>query len=194
MLIYLRAAASFVAILTSAGLAIGLALQGSLSNFAGGLMILFFKPFKVGDFIKTETADGTVQDISIMYTNAAHAGRQEGSAQRQLSNDVITDFSGTIPGALISASRRILRGRGEDQRPADGRGARNESVLKDRPPGRPWTNPGRHPAAYPACWAKDFEWWATNIAPLRRKGRTEAQARPAGRAGVRQFKKALRDG
>jgi small conductance mechanosensitive channel len=43
---------SFVAAIGAAGLAIGLALQGSLANFAGGVLILFFKPFKVGDFIK----------------------------------------------------------------------------------------------------------------------------------------------
>lgn len=61
-------ATSFVAILTSAGVAIGLALQGSLSNFAGGLMILIFKPFRVGDYIESAEVSGTVQDISIFYT------------------------------------------------------------------------------------------------------------------------------
>lgn len=61
-------ATSFVAILTSAGVAIGLALQGSLSNFAGGLMILIFKPFRVGDYIESAEVSGTVSDISIFYT------------------------------------------------------------------------------------------------------------------------------
>ena len=61
-------ATSFVAILTSAGVAIGLALQGSLSNFAGGLMILIFKPFRIGDYIESAEVSGTVQDISIFYT------------------------------------------------------------------------------------------------------------------------------
>ena len=61
-------ATSFVAILTSAGVAIGLALQGSLSNFAGGLMILIFKPFRVDDYIESAEVSGTVQDISIFYT------------------------------------------------------------------------------------------------------------------------------
>ena len=61
-------ATSLVAILTSAGVAIGLALQGSLSNFAGGLMILIFKPFRVGDYIESAEVSGTVQDISIFYT------------------------------------------------------------------------------------------------------------------------------
>lgn len=61
-------ATSFVTIFASAGLAIGMALQGTLSNFAGGLMILIFKPFKVGDYIESNGAAGTVKDITIIYT------------------------------------------------------------------------------------------------------------------------------
>ncbi len=61
-------ATSFITILASCGVAIGLALQGSLSNFAGGLMILFFKPFKVGDFIEASGESGTVVEISVVYT------------------------------------------------------------------------------------------------------------------------------
>lgn len=61
-------ATSFLTILASCGVAIGLALQGSLSNFAGGLMILFFKPFKVGDYIEAAGESGTVRDISVVYT------------------------------------------------------------------------------------------------------------------------------
>ena len=59
---------SFLTIFTSAGVAVGLALQGALSNFAGGLMILIFKPFKVGDFIENGVVMGTVKDITIIYT------------------------------------------------------------------------------------------------------------------------------
>ncbi len=59
---------SFITILASCGVAIGLALQGSLSNFAGGLMILFFKPFKVGDYIEAAGESGTVVEISVVYT------------------------------------------------------------------------------------------------------------------------------
>lgn len=57
-----------VAVLGSCGLAIGLALQGSLSNFAGGLMILIFKPFKAGDYVEACGNAGTVQAISMLYT------------------------------------------------------------------------------------------------------------------------------
>ena len=59
---------SVVAILASCGLAVGLALQGALGNFAGGLMILIFKPFRVGDYIESEGSVGYVRDISIFYT------------------------------------------------------------------------------------------------------------------------------
>lgn len=59
---------SFMTILASCGLAVGLAFQGSLSNLAGGLMILIFKPFKVGDFIETGGKKGTVHDITVFYT------------------------------------------------------------------------------------------------------------------------------
>lgn len=61
-------ATSFITILASCGVAIGLALQGALSNFAGGLMILFFKPFKVGDYIEASGESGTVVGITVVYT------------------------------------------------------------------------------------------------------------------------------
>ena len=59
---------SFVAILGAAGLAVGLALQGSLSNFAGGVLTLVFKPFKVGDLIEAQGQTGVVQEIQIFNT------------------------------------------------------------------------------------------------------------------------------
>ena len=59
---------SFVTILGSAGVAIGLALQGGLSNIAGGIIILLFKPFEVGDFIDTHADSGTVKAINLFYT------------------------------------------------------------------------------------------------------------------------------
>jgi small conductance mechanosensitive channel len=59
---------SFIAILGAAGLAVGLALQGTLQNFAGGVMILLFKPFKVGDFIDAQGYTGVVARIEIFIT------------------------------------------------------------------------------------------------------------------------------
>lgn len=59
---------TFVAMLSAIGLAIALALQGNLSNFSSALVILFFKPFKVGDFIETGSNLGTVQEIQMLFT------------------------------------------------------------------------------------------------------------------------------
>jgi small conductance mechanosensitive channel len=59
---------SFIAILGAAGLAVGFALQGSLANFAGGVLILLFKPFKIGDFIDASGYTGTVSGIQILNT------------------------------------------------------------------------------------------------------------------------------
>ncbi len=59
---------SFIAILGAAGLAVGMALSGTLQNFAGGVMILLFKPFKVGDFIDAQGYKGTVKEIQIFNT------------------------------------------------------------------------------------------------------------------------------
>jgi small conductance mechanosensitive channel len=60
--------ASFVAIVGAAGLAIGLALQGSLANFAAGVLILIFRPFEVGDFVEVAGVSGAVQNIQIFTT------------------------------------------------------------------------------------------------------------------------------
>lgn len=59
---------SFIALFASAGVAIGMALSGTLQNFAGGVMILLFKPFKVGDFIEAQGQSGSVKEIQIFNT------------------------------------------------------------------------------------------------------------------------------
>ncbi len=59
---------SFIAVIGAAGLAVGLALQGTLQNFAGGVIILLFKPYKVGDYISTQGYSGTVKEIQIFTT------------------------------------------------------------------------------------------------------------------------------
>ncbi|WP_052469260.1 mechanosensitive ion channel family protein [Pseudomonas massiliensis] len=59
---------SFVAAIGAAGLAVGLALQGSLSNFAGGVLILLFRPFRIGDWIEAQGVSGTVDAIQIFHT------------------------------------------------------------------------------------------------------------------------------
>ena len=60
--------ASFIAVVGAAGLAVGLALQGSLANFASGVLMLIFKPFRVGDFVEAGGAKGTVKEIQIFNT------------------------------------------------------------------------------------------------------------------------------
>jgi small conductance mechanosensitive channel len=60
---------SIVALIGAAGLAIGLAMQGSLANFAAGMLIIFFRPFRVGDFIAAADTSGTVEEISIFTTH-----------------------------------------------------------------------------------------------------------------------------
>ena len=59
---------SFIALFASAGVAVGMALSGTLQNFAGGVMILIFKPFKVGDYIEAQGQSGTVKEIQIFNT------------------------------------------------------------------------------------------------------------------------------
>jgi small conductance mechanosensitive channel len=59
---------TFIAMLTAASLAVAMAFNGTLSNFAGGVMILFFKPFKIGDFINAQGYSGTVKEILIFVT------------------------------------------------------------------------------------------------------------------------------
>ncbi len=85
---------SFVAVLGAAGLAIGLALQGSLQNFAGGVIILIFRPFKVGDFIKAQGEIGTVLEIQIFNTVLlSPQNRRVIVPNGGLSNGTITNFT-----------------------------------------------------------------------------------------------------
>lgn len=85
---------SFVAILGAAGLAVGLSLQGSLSNFAGGMLIILFKPFKLGDVIEAQGVSGTVKDIHIFVTQLQTANNQVIFIPNgALSNGTIINFS-----------------------------------------------------------------------------------------------------
>jgi small conductance mechanosensitive channel len=87
-------ATSFVAVLTTCAAAIGLALQGSLSNFAGGIMILLFKPFKVGDYIEAAGESGTVSEISVVYTELLTFDNKRITIPNgTLTNSVIENYS-----------------------------------------------------------------------------------------------------
>lgn len=85
---------SFAALLASAGVAIGMALSGNLANFAGGLIILLFKPYKIGDYIESMGTGGTVKEIQIFHTILTTVDNKviyipNGS----LSSGVVTNFS-----------------------------------------------------------------------------------------------------
>lgn len=91
--------ASVVTVIASAGVAIGLALQGALSNVAGGIMILLFRPFRLGDFVDTAGHSGTVTDIGIFYTVLTTGD-----------NKVVTIPNGTIMGdSVINYSMKDTR-------------------------------------------------------------------------------------
>lgn len=83
-------AASFVTVLGSVGLAVGLAMQGALSNFAGGILLVVFRPFKVGDHVTVSGQSGVVQSISIFYTTILSDD-----------NTVVTLPNGTLTNAPI---------------------------------------------------------------------------------------------
>lgn len=85
---------SFIAVLGAAGLAVGLALQGTLSNFAAGVMLILFKPFKIGDFIEGGGVLGTVKEIQIFNTILASPdNRKIILPNSKVSGDTITNFS-----------------------------------------------------------------------------------------------------
>lgn len=91
------ATTSAVAVLGSAGVAVGLALQGSLSNFAGGVLILLLKPFRVGDYIVEHSGgkEGTVTEISIFYTKLLSADNKMILVPNgTLANCTVTNVSG----------------------------------------------------------------------------------------------------
>ncbi|WP_154855271.1 mechanosensitive ion channel family protein [Cyclobacterium xiamenense] len=92
---------AFIAVLGAAGLAVGLALQGSLANFAGGILILIFKPFKVGDTIEAQGTLGSVEKIAILYTTVRNFDNKVVTIPNgALANNSIVNFS-------IKPTRRI---------------------------------------------------------------------------------------
>lgn len=85
---------SFAAILAAAGLAVGLALQGSLSNFAGGVLIILLKPFRIGDWIEAQGVSGSVEEISLFYTHIITFNNQRAVIPNgELSNNKVINYS-----------------------------------------------------------------------------------------------------
>ena len=92
---------SFIAILGAAGLAVGLALQGSLANFAGGALIMIFKPFKVGDLIEAQGEIGVVKEIEIFTTKLT------GLSNKQIIIPNGTLSNGNIVNYTVLGTRRV---------------------------------------------------------------------------------------
>jgi len=106
---------SFIALLGAAGLAVGMALSGTLQNFAGGVMILIFKPFKVGDFITTQGYSGTVKEIRIFVTVLTTPDNKTIFIPNgPLSNGSLTNFS-TQPRRRVSWTFGIAYGDNYDK-------------------------------------------------------------------------------
>ncbi|NQV87231.1 MAG: mechanosensitive ion channel [Woeseiaceae bacterium] len=85
---------SFIAIFGAAGLAIGLALQGSLSNFASGVLIVLFRPYRVGDFVEAAGISGIVEEVQILTTIMRTAdNKQIIVPNSQIMNSIITNYS-----------------------------------------------------------------------------------------------------
>lgn len=88
------ATTSFVAVIGAAGLAVGLALQGSLANFAGGVLILMFRPYRVGEFIEAQGVMGTVDSVQIFHTILLTGDNKTVTIPNgTLSNGIITNYS-----------------------------------------------------------------------------------------------------
>lgn len=128
--------ASLVAMLGAAGLAVGLALQGTLSNVAAGVMLLIFRPFRVGDFVDVQGASGTVKDMGLFITELTTADNiQVTVPNSQIWGNVVKNYS-------VNATRRmevnvsIALGQDPDRAMAAIREvlAHDERILKDPAP------------------------------------------------------------
>ena len=128
--------ASVVTVLATAGLAVGMSLQGALSNLAGGIMLLIFRPFNVGDYVQAGGEEGTVRDIALFYTVImTNDNRRIIVPNGTLMNSNVTNFT-------AEGKRRVdlvfSCGKGEDiekvQKLMTGEMEKHEKVLKDPAP------------------------------------------------------------
>ncbi len=157
---------SFVTALASCGVAIGLALQGALGNLAGGIMILVFKPFKVGDYITTAQTSGTVTNITIMYTVLTTPENKVITIPNgMLTNSVIENYSASEERRVdlsfstgyecdIDKVKAILLDAAN----------KHEKVLKDPQPFARLTNHGDNALEYTLrVWCKAPDFWDVNF-------------------------------
>lgn len=156
------ATTSFVAVIGAAGLAVGLALQGQLSNFAGGALILFLKPFVVGDFIEAQGVMGVVQAVRIFDTILLTPDNKTVHVPNgALSNGVLTNYSaqetrrvdftfGIGYGDNIDKARSIIEDIAQ----------KNDKVLKDPEPFIGLVELGDSSVNFAVrLWAKADDYW-----------------------------------
>lgn len=158
--------ASVVAVIASAGVAVGLALQGSLSNLAGGIMILIFKPFKIGNLVETAGHSGIIEDIGIFYT-----------VMRTLDNRQVTIPNGTVmASSVINVSAYDTRrvdftfsvAYGTDVSRVNTilleEAAKHELVLKDPEPFSRLAKQNESSLDFTLrVWAKSEDYWTVNF-------------------------------
>ena len=157
---------TFVTLLTSAGVAIGLALQGALSNLAGGLLILLFHPFRVGDYIEGGGAAGTVTDITVIYTKLLTPDNKVVTIPNgALTNANITDFS-VMPNRRIDLTIGASYEADVDKvkevllKVAEG----HELILKDPAPFIAVSNHNESSVDYLfRVWCKKEDYWTVNF-------------------------------
>lgn len=112
---------SFIAMIGAAGLAIGLALQGSLANFAGGVLIMLFRPFRAGDWIEAQGVSGSVDSIQIFHTTLKTADNKVVIVPNgALSNGHITNYCASRVGVPTSISVSITPATSKSARGAAG--------------------------------------------------------------------------
>jgi len=153
---------SFFAVLGAAGLAIGLSLQGSLSNFAGGILIILFKPMRVGDYIEAQGEGGTVAAIRIFNTKLVTSTNQVIYIPNgALSNGVIKNFSKELTrksdltiGVAYSSDLRQVK------EILNAIAARDERILKEPAPSIQVKQLAENAVNFQVqAWAKNEHYW-----------------------------------
>lgn len=158
--------ASISAVIASIGVGISLAVQGTLSNFAGGVIIIVMRPFKLGDYITSNDVSGTVEDIKLFYTNIVTPDNKAISIPNgSLANNVIVNVSAketrrcdvTVSAAYgsdVDAVREIIRKVCEE----------NELILKDPEPFIKLSNMGTSSLDFVVrVWCKNGDYWTVNF-------------------------------
>ncbi|MBQ7225509.1 MAG: mechanosensitive ion channel [Clostridia bacterium] len=157
----------FSAALASVGVTVGLALQGGLSNIAGGVMVVAFKPFELGDYVEAAGVSGTVTDIGIFYTTLTTPDNKKVVVPNgTISNTVVTnysthetrriDFDFTISyNASIDDAKRVLMACAKS----------DERILSDPAPAVMITSHGESAVGIRLrVWVKNSDYWDVNFA------------------------------